>query len=400
MVRTAVGHDGRITLTQARFANDAVSRTGERWSVPVVARRLGQAPARAVMAAQAQSNVALSGTGPYLVNAGQTAFFRTLYDDANFAQLAARFGELDTADQLGLLLDYWAFARSGDAPFTNYLDLASRLPATTDPIVAADTTGSLLALAEYAKDRPSRAMVERYARDSIRPYFDRLGWQAREGEPVNDTLLRNQLIGALSDLGDGDVIAEVRRRARSGEAISPGIRNAVLGAYASNATAEDYDAIRARANAATDFVEKRRAWRWLASANDEALARRTLALTLGDDIPRQLRTQIIGIVAGHHPRLAWDFLVANRATIEGLLDPLQRLEFPADIASTSSDPAMVAELEAYARDFPEGARPSVAAASATITQSAQTINERMPAVEAWIAARQAPAAPQRRRRSS
>lgn len=394
VVRTASGDDGRVTLAQTRFATDDVSRTGERWSVPVVARRVGGAPVRTVMAAQPQSSVALPGAGPYLVNAGQTAFFRTLYDEANFTQLTARFAELDTADQLGLLLDYWAFARSGDAPFTNYLDLASRIPATTDPIIAADTVGSFQALAEYAKDRPSRALVEAYALRSVRPYFDRLGWQARADEPVNDTLLRTQLIGALSGLGDANVIAEVRRRARSGEPIPADIRNAVLAAYASNATAEDYDAILARARGATDFVEQRRAWRWLASAKDEALGRRTLAFTLGDDIPRQIRTQIIGIVAGNHPRLAWDFLVANRSAVESLLDPLQRLEFPAGIASNSSDPAMVGELEAYARDFPEGARPSIAAASATIRLRAQTISERMPAVEAWIAARERP---QRRR---
>src|SRR5690606_2342434 len=101
----------------------------------------------------------------------------------------------------------------------------------------------------------------------------------------------------------------------------------------------------------------------------------------------QLRPQVIAVVAGEHPRLAWDFLVQNRAAIEAMLDPLQRLEFPTNIASASSDPAMVAELEAYARDFPEGARPTVNAAAAAIRLRAQTISERMPAVEQWIAAR-------------
>ena len=83
--------------------------------------------------------------------------------------------------------------------------------------------------------------------------------------------------------------------------------------------------------------------------------------------------------------MAWDFLVANRTAIEALLDPLQRLEFPTEIAAASSDPAMAAELETYARNFPEGARPTVAAATAAIRLRAQTVAERMPAVEAWIA---------------
>ncbi len=110
-------------------------------------------------------------------------------------------------------------------------------------------------------------------------------------------------------------------------------------------------------------------------------------MTLGDDIPRQIRPQVISVVGGNHQRMAWDFLVANRAAIEAMLDPLQRLEFPTNLAAASGDPAMVGELERYAQNFPEGsARESVAAAQAQIRLRAETIRERMPAVEAWIAA--------------
>jgi len=63
---------------------------------------------------------------------------------------------------------------------------------------------------------------------------------------------------------------------------------------------------------------------------------------------------------------------------------LQRLEFPTDIAGASSDPAIARELREYARDFPEGAQPTVDAAAAQIELKAQTIRERMPAVESWI----------------
>jgi hypothetical protein len=92
--------------------------------------------------------------------------------------------------------------------------------------------------------------------------------------------------------------------------------------------------------------------------------------------------------------LAWDFLVENRQSIEGMLDPLQRLEFPTGIAGASSDPAIARELREYARDFPEGARPTVDAAAAQIELKAQTIRERLPAVESWI--RVHPPGPDRR----
>jgi aminopeptidase N len=394
--------DSRILVSQRRFAMDQVSRTNHLWTIPIVTQRLGRAPVRSVFGAQETTALDTPpGCGAYLVNAGQSGFFRVLYDERNFALIAARFGELEPIDQLGLLLDYWAFGRSGDAPFTAYLELESALSPQADPIIAMDTASSMLALHDYAKGRTSEAMVAGYGRRSLRRFFDEYGWGAEAGDLANDALARARLIAALGALGDQDIIAEARRRVRAAETnpaeLPAALRTATIGVYAAHASEADYELLLRRARAAGDFVEQRRLWNLLARAEDAGLARRTLQLTLGEEIPRQLRTQVLANVAGSHPRLAWDFLVSNRAAFEALLDPLTRLEFPAGIASASSDPAMVAELEAYARDFPEGARPSIDAASASIMLRAQTIAERMPAVEAWIAARERPPARRRMR---
>ncbi|MBC7768957.1 MAG: M1 family metallopeptidase [Phycisphaerales bacterium] len=384
------GRGPTVEITQRRFAMDDASRTESYWHVPVVARRVEAGePMRFVLQAGSQvERVSLLPTncGPYIVNAGQSGFFRVLYDQSNFRALTTRFADLEDTDQLGLLLDYWAFGRSGDAPFTNYLDLVNVLPADADPLIVMDTAGSMAAFADYAQGRPSEAAVRAYGRRTLAPYFAGAGWTPRDGEGSNRALMRASLIATLGTLGDEAVIAEARRRVRGGEALPASIRTATISVYAYNATAADYDALLAQARSARDFVEQRRMWLLLASASDAALARRTLQLTLGEDIPRQIRTQVISSVGGSHPRLAWDFLVANRAAIETMLDPLQRLDFPAGLASISSDPAMVSELETYARDFPEGARPTVAAATAAIRLRGQTVAERMPAVEAWIRA--------------
>ena len=123
-------NNGTIEVTQRRFALDEVSRTSELWSIPVVATRVGGQPVRAVLPPQAQSTIDVGSCGTYIVNAGQSAFFRVKYDAANFGRLTEAFLQLDAADQLGLLLDYFAFGRSSDGPMTDYLELAIRLPAT------------------------------------------------------------------------------------------------------------------------------------------------------------------------------------------------------------------------------------------------------------------------------
>jgi aminopeptidase N len=388
-----------VMLTQRRFAMDEASRTAERWPVPVVARRLGQAPVRAVLPVEAQTTMDVGpACGPYLVNAGQSGFFRVLYDRQNLSRLTADFANLDDEDQLGLLLDYWAFGRSGDAPFTDYLEFVNVLPEDADPVIVMDTAASMQALAGYAEGRPSRDMARAFGRRVLRPYLDRVGWETRADESSNVALMRATLITALGALGDEAVIAEAQRRVRLAQndpsALPAGIRNAVLSVYAQNASQADYEALLAQIRAAPDFVEQRRLWLRLATAKDTSLAERTLQMVLTDDIPRQLRPQVLQAVAGAHPRVAWDFLVENRRAMEGLLDPLQRLEFPPNVAAQSSDPAVARELREYARDFPEGAQPTVDAAAAQIELKAQTIRERMPAVESWI--RVHPPGPDRR----
>ena len=387
-------NNGTIQVTQRRFALDDVSRTNELWAVPVVAQRVGSQPVRAVLPRQSQSTIDVGGCGTYIVNAGQSAFFRVKYDQTNFNRLVEAFPQLDSPDQLGLLLDYFAFGRSGDGPMTDYLELANQVQPSADPVVLADTAASLTALAGYAHGRPSENAVRAYVRERLQPYFARVGWNSRPGEGSNDIQLRAALIGALAGVGDEAVIAEARRRAAAADtdpnAAPAGIRDAVLAVAAAYATPAEYEALLQRARSTADFVEQRRLFNQVASARDEALARRTLQLVLGDEIPRQLRPTVLSDVAGVHPRLAWDFLVANRAAIEAFLDPLSRLEYPTTVADNSSDPEVADELVRYAADQPEGAQRTAGSIAASIRLRARTVTDAMPAVEQWIARRGAP----------
>ncbi|MEZ5958519.1 MAG: M1 family metallopeptidase [Hyphomonadaceae bacterium] len=374
----------QVTISQRRFAMDDSARTDQRWEVPIVVSTIAGEPVRTVMSADADRLVEI-GCAPYIVNAGQSGFFRVRYDNANFGALTQRFTELSEVDQLGLLLDYYAFGRSGDAPFTNYLDLVNVLPADADPLIVMDTAASMGAFAAYTADRPSSDAVRAYGRRVLEPYFARVGWDPRPGDDANLTNMRAALIATMGGLGDEAIVAEARRRMRAGN-LPGAIRTAVRGVYAANATEEDFNALLTQARAESEFVEQRRLWLLLGSVKDDALAQRLLQMTLGEEIPRQIRPQVIASVNAGHPRLAWDFLVANRAAIEAMLDPLQRLEFPTNIAAVSGDPAMVDELSRYAANFPEGAaRDAVAAAQAQIRLRAETIRDRMPAVETWIA---------------
>ncbi len=386
-----------INVRQRRFALDDAARTAERWATPVVATAIGSsANVRGVLPAQESGQLQVpDACNGYLLNAGQTGFFRVHYAQADFQRLVQGFARLEDADQLGLMLDYWAFGRSGDAPLTDYLELVNVMPADANPIVVMDAATSLTAVAGYARGRDSEAAVRAYGLLVLQPYFARWGWDPRNDEDPNIRLARPSVISALGALGDETVIAETRRRLTAADggdasALHGSVRSAAMALIAARATAAEHEAMLTRARAETDFVEQRRLWRLLASASDEALARRTLALTLGEDIPRQIRPQIVQTVAGAHPALGWNFFLENRAAIEGLLDPLQRLEYAASIAGQSTDPAIAEALVAYGRDSPS-AQDTIAATASNMRLRAQLAERTMPAVDAWIARRSPPA---------
>ena len=80
----------------------------------------------------------------------------------------------------------------------------------------------------------------------------------------------------------------------------------------------------AQARADTEFVEQRRLWLLLASVNNDALAATHAAVDAGRRHPATNPAPVISSMASQSPAHGWDFLVAHRAQIEALLDPLIR----------------------------------------------------------------------------
>ncbi|NWG53528.1 MAG: M1 family metallopeptidase [Hydrogenophilaceae bacterium] len=379
-----------VTLTQRRFAADDAARTDELWTTPISAQRLGgiarvqaTAPAAASFTLAAPSD----GCGPLIVNAGQSAFFRTLYAPADFALITRDFARLPAIDQLGILSDYWAFGRAETAPLTNYLDLTAALSADADPNVVMQAAGALQTLSRLNRGRASEGAFDAYVRAALAPMFARVGWDPRAGEAANDAILRDTLIRVLGRLGDPAIVAEARRRTRADESLPGAIRDAAFRVVGAHATQSDYDALLARAAAETNFIAQRRIYGYLAEARDPALARQTLAMLLTERAPRPLRPTILNDVAVNHPGLAWAFLRDNRATVEGWLDPLRRLDYAPGVAAFSADAETAAELGVYAEAFPANARQAADGARAAILAHARLIETEMPAVDAWLARR-------------
>lgn len=383
-----VGGNTTVQLSQGEFTRDRPDKQPLSWHVPVVAATVGgSAPARTVVDGKATLQV--PGCGPLVVNVGQAGYFRTLYPQAQVAQLRNGFGKLATIDQLGLMNDIWALGMAGNQPLTDYLDLAAAIPADAAPEVWQDVVGSLASINYYYQGSPEQAAFRKYALATLQPVFARIGWEAKAGEADSVRRLRSSLIGALASLDDKAIVAEAQRRyAAGGDAVPVVLRNVILGIVARNADAATWDKMHAEAKAETTPLIKDQLYGLLASVKDDALAQRALDLALTDEPGATNSAGMISRVAGEHPDMAFDFAVAHREQVDKLVDSTSRARYYPGIGGASRDPKMIDKLNAFADAYiAKGSRRATDTAIAGIRNRLEVVEKRLPQVTAWLAKR-------------
>jgi aminopeptidase N len=382
---TCEGGDTRLNLSQGEFTKDRPDKAPLSWKVPVIAATLGHAPARTVVEG-GQGTLSVPGCGPLVVNAGQSGYYRTQYPADAFQALRADFAKVAPIDQLGLLVDTWALGMAGLQPASDILDLVDATPVDADPQVWGDHLGSLVYLDDvYRGDRARHAAFRAFAIARLAPVFARVGWDAKPGEPDPVVNLRSELIDALGAMGDAAVVAEARRRYAAGD-MPPALRKNILAVVAQHADAATWDALHAAAQAEKTPLVRDQLYNLLASAEDEALARRALALAITDEPGATLTADMIDVVSVLHPDLAFDFAVAHLDAVHAKLEPDAHTQFYPGLGTNSLDPAMVAKLRRYAEEHIDAAlRRDTETAIANIEYRLRIREQRLPAIDAWLA---------------
>ncbi len=377
-----------VTLAQAQFSRDDPQANG-RWRVPVIAAA-GGAPGRTLVA-NGRANATVPGCGTLVVNYGQTGYYRTLYAPPLLAAITRNFARLRPLDQIGLLADNWALGLAGYQDAGLALDLIQAAPANGNPKLLGRMAGILAQIGGmYSEDAAHREMLGRFAFARLEPAMRRLGWSARPGEPANDAVLRNELIGTLGALRHPATLAEANRRfAANDPSVAEGpLRSTILAIVASNADERTWERLRRMARDERNPLVRVQLYQLLGAVRDEQLARRALALALSDEVGATNSSQIMAAVAGQHPDLAFDFALRNRERVEAFVDASSRSRFFAALAAGSADPAMVGKLNDYAeRHMSAQSRGAVDRAIAGIRDRIRVRTERLPQITRWLEAR-------------
>nr|WP_184078651.1 M1 family aminopeptidase [Sphingobium subterraneum] len=383
----------RLSLSQGAFSRDRKDAGDPvlSWHVPVRAQALG-GEARALIL-QGKGTIELPGCGAYVINSGQTGYYRSLYPASNVAALAKDFTKLSSIDQLGLLADNWQLGLGGYQPIARPLDLIDAVPATASDVVLGAVPDYLEAAhMMFEGDDRNQLRVLAYASTKLTPVLSRIGFDAKDGEGPQVALLRQSLIETLGDMGEPTVLAEARRRfaalATNPAALDGPLKFVWLGIVAKNADQPTWNALRAMANKAPSALEKSQTFGLLGSVRDEALAKQALDLAMTDEPGKTTSAAIISAVGREHSMLAVDYVLAHRAQYEAMIDVSARSQALARLGGGSADPAMATKLDAYATQYLTAeSRKVVDRAIASIKVRAATRQRLKPEILAWLDAR-------------
>ena len=397
VVSVSTGKSG-LTTSQERFTVHQKNPKPLEWKIPIAWRDVQVDPSVAsrVFLLETKSS-ALPDVQPGQVaklNAGDIGYYRVAYDSAHFEKLLASVTQFPEADKVTLVSDTWALVQADRRPIADYFKLVEALRADDGLALWEQITTALSYIDSLYIGNKERPAFQTYARSLLRPVFDRLGWDAKSGEEAARGLLRVNLITTLGDLADQGVIDTARERYKKfltdPQTLAPDLRPAVFGVVGRYADQQTWETLHELGLKTKSIEEKGRFYFALAAALDPDLAKRTLPLSLTDELPASRAVGIVTSVSrsAEQPALAWEFAQAQRKQLEPKLDALGKVRFLANIVRGFSEANRATELETYAqKNLPSDAKSEISKAAEEIRFKSDLKAHLFPEIAKWIAAK-------------
>jgi aminopeptidase N len=264
--------------------------------------------------------------------------------------------KLGVEDRVNLLSDAWALVQAGRAPVSLYFGLVENLPASTELAEREQIINVLDFINRLLAGSPQREKFQRYARSLLRPTFEALGWEPKEGEPPTSGNLRASLINALGDLTDPEIIRGCRERFEkylaNPASLAPDLRPPVLAVVGRYADEKTWNKLHELGLKTTSTEEKQNYYNALAEAIDPKLVKKTLPIALTDELPTSRAVFLVPMVArdSGHPDMAWEFAKANMKALLAKTDALGANRFAPSLFSFFSDDSRADDLKSYAKN--------------------------------------------------
>ena len=391
IVRVKREAGGKVRLTQERFTVNFKNAPPLEWKIPLTYTVTGQAPATLLMTNKTDILENIPADRALKLNVNGAGNYRVEYDEPSWNLLVQALPKIGLEDRVNLLSDSWALVGANRAPVSRYFGLVEKLPSSTELA----ERGQIINVVDFVNGllvgNPEREKFQRCARSLLRPTFDSLAWESKEGEPPTAGSLRASLINALGDLDDREIIAGCRERfakyLANPASLAPDLRPpvfAVVGRYADEKT---WTKLHELGLKTTSIEEKQNYYDALACATDPGLVKKTLAIALTDELPTSRAIFLVSRVAREsgHPDIAWEFARANMKALRAKTDAAGANRYAPSLFTFFSDDSRATQLKTYAKtNLPLASGPEVAKVVDEIQFRAEFKNRLASQLNAWI----------------
>ncbi len=392
LVRVNRQENGKVSLRQERFTIHFNNAPLLEWKIPLTYAVVGGLPESMLMTSKTAWLDNILAERALKLNLNGTGYYRVEYDQRSWDRLLQALSRLSVADRVNLLCDAWALVQANRAPVSLYFGLVEKLPASTELAEREQIINVLEYINRLLVGAPMREKFQAYARSLLRPTFEALGWETKsDAEPPTARTLRASLILALGCLNDREIVAGCRARfagyLADPKSLEPDLRPAVFSVAGRYADEKTWDQLHELGLKTTSIEEKQNFYNALACATDPALAKRTLAIALTDELPTSRATFLVGRVArdSDHPELAWDFADKNIKALLAKTDALGANRYVAGLFTFFSDASRAEELKQYAGEkLPPAAAPEVAKVVDEVEFRAEFKKRLAAQLNAWI----------------
>jgi len=270
--------------------------------------------------------------GCFFANKDGSGFYRVRYAQPDFKTISDKFDLLSAEERLAFLSDVQALAVSGKIEVENPLQLLLKIRQEKDLLV-------LTQIVDYYQspyplmNSQSMPAYQKFVCLNLKPLKQRLGWQAKAGEPDLTRDLRDAVLRNLGTYGqDKETIAEAtslyHRYLNDFRSVNPDLVPSILKIVAFNGGEKEYEEVHAAWRSAKAPEDEKRFLQTLADFKHPALVARTLDLLLSGQVRGQ---DAPGLLAGlltqyESQNQAWDYTRANWSKLLKLFPPMSMRE--------------------------------------------------------------------------
>lgn len=335
---------------------------------------------------------------PVFPNANQLGFYRMRFTPETLQSLLVNGGShLEVAERSGLLSDQTALLISGALDPVQWLNMFSSFSKEHSRHVLETMFSQFGRVMRYLPEGAGARASRKYGQSLAQPYFTRLGWEPRAGEPEEDTLLRPLILRAM--VSRDNVLLRKEARARlmktldnpQANPMDTSVFYTLVGMASYEGDSALFDRYVKEWKERTNPREKSAFMMALLGFKDPALMEKVLQLGLSDEAKGWQR---VALIAGPlwseesiQPR--WDWIKGNFDTLKARLTPDQLsglIHSTGNFCTPELRADAVAFYEQHKADFEED-RESMNEALESIDQCIHLRSQLQAPIENWLLAR-------------